>query len=95
MAAQGHKAGHLIRSGAVATCLKCWHDNGRTGKAWSQVRRVLAELHPESRWNSREAVVRVAQGAAAVAREQAKHPKDWVPPRVPDARRLIRDAFRE
>lgn len=95
MATHGQKAGHLIRAGVLATCLRTWHRLGRTGHAWHQVRRELAELFPESRWNSREAVVRAAQAAAAVGREQLKQPHDWTPERVPDVRRLIRDAFRE
>jgi hypothetical protein len=94
METAGHKAGHLIKSGAVATCLTCWHKNGRTGHAWEVVRRVLHETYPEARWNSREAVVRIAQAAAGVAREMKRRGKDWQPRNVPDARRLIRDAHR-
>lgn len=95
MAATGTRAGHLIRAGAVGTCLKCWHDHGRTGAAWQKARLVLRELFPSAKTNSIEAVIRIAQGAAATAREQQRKPDDWVPTRVVDARRLIRDAHRE
>jgi hypothetical protein len=77
--------------------LREWHIGGRVPACWARVRRILKELHPEARWNSIEAVVRHAQGAAAVARLQAKNGPDYVPPArvIPDVRRLIRDAFRE
>lgn len=95
MAGQGTRAGHLIRAGAIATCLRTWHKCGRKGSAWARVRRELRELFPESRWNSIEAVVRAAQGAAAVGRRMEKEDPDWQPTGGPDVRRLIRDALRE
>lgn len=91
------RAGHLIRSGAVTTCLKAWHEAGRSNLCWGHIRRMLESIYPESRANSREAVIRIAQKAAAVGRAMAKNGPDYCPPKetVPDARRLIRDAFRE
>jgi hypothetical protein len=91
------RAGHLIRGGAVTTCLKAWHEAGRSNLCWRHVRDMLASIYPESRANSREAVVRIAQAAARVGLAMARNGPDYVPPKetVPDARRLIRDAFRE
>lgn len=94
----GHfRAGHLIRSGAVTTCLKAWHEAGRSNLCWGHIRRMLASIYPESRANSREAVIRIAQAAAGCGRFYAKAKPDECPPseKIPDARRLIRDAFRE
>lgn len=97
MARHGFRAGHLIRAGAIGTCIRTWHEGGSAPQCWRKVRRVLRELFPEARTNSLEAVIRVAQATAAVARAQRAGGPDFVPDRrtIPDARRLIRDALRE
>jgi hypothetical protein len=97
MAATGTRAGHLIRAGAVATCLRSWHRHGRTGAAWQKVRAELHELFPAARHNSIEAVLRVARKAAGVARYcDREGPDAQAPARmVPSVRRLVRDAHRE
>jgi hypothetical protein len=97
MAATGTRAGHLIKAGAVGTCLRTWHRKGRTGACWAAVRRELHELFPAARHNSIEAVIRIAREAAACARWKQRAGPDAVPPpdMIPSTRRLVRAAFRE
>lgn len=88
------RAGTLIRGGAIMTCLRCWHQSGRSRHSWHKVRKVMRELFPTVRTNSLEAVIRAAQGVAYVGRQQEIHEPEWAPPHkiIPDVRRLIRES---
>jgi hypothetical protein len=92
-----HRAGALIRGGAVAEALKSWCRHGCNAAAWQKVRQHLRDLYPEAKSNSIEAVIRIAQAGRLAGRElQRRAPDGCCPPgMIPDARRLIRDAFRE
>lgn len=89
-------AGKLIRARAVSLAVRLFNDYGRKPSDWRRVRVALADTFPEARANSIAAVIRFAQGVVAVGRECRRRGPDWCPPagRVPDARRLIRDAYR-
>lgn len=91
-----YRAGDLIHGGAVATALRAYYDAGGGRAGWARARAALKELFPETRWNSLEAVIALAQGCMRVARMKKKHGRLWVPPvrLIPDARRLLRDAER-
>lgn len=89
-----NRAGHLIKAGAIGTCLRAHFLLGRHGSAWAKVRQQLCELFPEAQANSIDAVIRLAMAAAAKAREMKRKGPTWIPTHVPDARRVIKDRNR-
>lgn len=87
-------AGEMILAGDVARALWWYEHGGRGAAGWEYVERKLRELHPDSKTNSINAVIRITRETVAVGNRyrQGKGSYSPAPSTVPDARPLEWDS---